>query len=46
MRYDESSDGEEIFDLPRQNFATDDDGAARENEDGGEDRARKVVDRL
>ena len=41
--YDESSDGEKIFNDPGQNFATDDDGAARENVDDGEDRARKVV---
>ena len=43
VRYDESSDGEEIFDDPGQKFATDDDGAARKNEDDGEDRARQVV---
>ena len=42
VRYDQSSDGEEIFDDPGQNFATDDVGAARENEDDGKDRARKV----
>ena len=41
VRHDESSDGEEIFDDPGQNFATDDDSAARENEVGGEDRVRK-----
>ena len=46
VRYDESSDGEEIFDDPGNFFATDDDSAARENEDGGEDRARKVVKSL
>ena len=47
VRYDESSDSEKIFNDPGQNFATDDDdGAARENEDGGEDRARKVVKSL
>ena len=46
VRYEESSYGKEIFDDPGQNFATDDDGAARENEDDGEDRARKVVKSL
>ena len=42
VRYDESSDGEKTFNDPGQNLVTDDDGAARENVDDGEDRARKV----
>ena len=46
VHYDESSDSGEIFDDPGQNFATGDDGAAHENENGGEDRARKVVKSL
>ena len=43
VRYEELSDGEEIFDESCEKHLTDEEGGARENEDGGEDRARKVA---
>ena len=42
-RYEEMSNDEEIFDESRGNKLTDEEGSARENEDGGEDRACKVA---
>ena len=43
VRYEEFSEGEEIFDESGENNLTDEDGGERENGDGGEDRARKVA---
>ena len=43
VRYEEYSDGEEIFDESGEKHLTDEDGGEREIGNGGEDRARKVA---
>ena len=43
VRYEEYSDGEKIFDESGEKHLTEEDGGARENVDGGEDRACKVA---